>query len=66
MTQFHGKIPASDQSMLAGIFSGVDVDFEVDTDEEALMINRGGSPVTVRLALEKGSIPDPPSEQPPE
>lgn len=59
MAQFHGRIPASDQQMLAGIFSGVDVDFEVDTDEEVLNINRGGSPVMVKLDLEGGPIPSP-------
>jgi hypothetical protein len=58
MTKFHTKIPASDQKMLAGMFSGVDVNLEVDTDKKVLLVNRGESPVIVKLDLEEGEIPD--------
>ncbi len=61
MAKLHGKVPAADQNMLAGIFTGVEVNFEIDTERKELMFVRSGSGVLIKMDLEEGEMP---TEQP--
>lgn len=64
MPKFHGNVPVADQQVLAGIFSGVEVNFEIDTDAKKLYLVRAGSAAVTALDIEEGEIPDPETPQP--
>lgn len=54
-----GSVPPADQQLLAGIFSGVEVNFEIDTETKKLFFLRSGSQTLVSLNLEEGEMPEP-------